>query len=76
MTDRRKTLRPGRDRRQKKTFDQRAIEAVTRDADQHRAIATRAFELYEQRGREDGRDVEDWLQAEAEILAQNAKLAA
>jgi len=30
-------------------------------------IATRAYELYEQRGRQDGRDVRDWLQAEGEI---------
>lgn len=30
-------------------------------------IRRRAYELYEQRGREDGRDLEDWLQAEEEI---------
>jgi Protein of unknown function (DUF2934) len=30
-------------------------------------IETRAYKLYEQRGREHGRDVEDWLQAEGEI---------
>jgi H+-transporting ATPase len=30
-------------------------------------IATRAHELYEQRGCQDGRDVQDWLQAEREI---------
>jgi Protein of unknown function (DUF2934) len=27
-----------------------------------------AYDLYEQRGRGDGRALEDWLQAEAEIL--------
>ena len=27
-------------------------------------IARVAYSLYEQRGREDGRDVEDWLEAE------------
>jgi hypothetical protein len=32
-----------------------------------RRIAQRAFQLYEQRGREDGHDVEDWLEAEEEI---------
>jgi hypothetical protein len=32
-----------------------------------RLIAHRAFQLYEARGREDGHDVEDWLQAEEEI---------
>jgi hypothetical protein len=30
-------------------------------------IRQRAHELYLQRGCEDGKDVEDWLQAEAEI---------
>jgi len=30
-------------------------------------VRTRAFELYEARGREDGHDIEDWLRAEAEI---------
>ena len=30
-------------------------------------IAKRAFELYEARGRQNGYDVEDWLQAEQEL---------
>jgi hypothetical protein len=30
-------------------------------------IRRRAYELYEQRGGEDGRELEDWLQAEAEV---------
>jgi hypothetical protein len=30
-------------------------------------IEARAYELFEQRGREDGRDLDDWLQAESEI---------
>jgi hypothetical protein len=28
-------------------------------------IRARAFQLYEQRGRDDGHDLDDWLQAEA-----------
>jgi hypothetical protein len=31
-------------------------------------IATLAYELYEARGRVDGYDVEDWLQAEWELI--------
>jgi hypothetical protein len=31
-------------------------------------IRLRAYKLYEQRGREDGHALEDWVQAEAEIL--------
>jgi hypothetical protein len=30
-------------------------------------IQVRAYELYEQRGREHGHDLGDWLQAEAEL---------
>jgi hypothetical protein len=30
-------------------------------------IRVRAYELFEQRGREDGHDLDDWLQAEAEL---------
>ena len=30
-------------------------------------IRRRAYELYEQRGREEGRELEDWLQAESEV---------
>jgi hypothetical protein len=30
-------------------------------------VQVRAYELYEQRGKEDGHDLEDWLQAEAEL---------
>jgi hypothetical protein len=33
-------------------------------------IALRAYELYEARDRVDGLDVEDWLQAEDEILGE------
>ncbi len=39
-------------------------------------IRRRAHELYEERGREDGHDLDDWLRAEAEITAENAKTAA
>jgi hypothetical protein len=31
------------------------------------AVAHRAYELYEARGRQDGRDIEDWLRAEQEL---------
>ena len=34
-------------------------------------IAKRAYELYEKRGRKDGRAVQDWEQAEREIREMN-----
>ncbi len=39
-------------------------------------IRTRAYELYEERGREEGHDLEDWLQAEAEITGRTVMIAA
>jgi hypothetical protein len=38
-------------------------------------IRCRAFELFEIRGREDGHDVDDWLQAESEITGRPRRLA-
>ena len=39
-------------------------------------IRERAFELYEQRGCQDGHDLDDWLQAEAETTRQEVASAA
>ena len=39
-------------------------------------IRRRAHELYEERGREDGHDMEDWLRAEAEITGTGVEAAA
>lgn len=33
-----------------------------------RIVRRRAYELYEERGREDGHAEEDWMRAEAEVL--------
>jgi hypothetical protein len=39
-------------------------------------IRLRAYDLYEQRGSEHGRDLDDWLQAESELTQQKAKVVA
>ena len=39
-------------------------------------IRRRAYEISEARGRQDGRDVEDWLRAEAEITCTRVRAAA
>jgi hypothetical protein len=39
-------------------------------------IARRAYELYEKRGREHGRDLDDWLQAKRELQAARHSTAA
>ena len=36
-------------------------------------IRSRAYELYEQRGRTDGYEVDDWLRAETEITSGKPK---
>ena len=33
-------------------------------------IAKKAYELYEQRGRQEGRALEDWLNAESQLLGR------
>ena len=39
-------------------------------------IQQRAYELYEQRGRTDGHELDDWLQAESEIKGTHENSAA
>ncbi len=39
-------------------------------------IRRRAYELYEERGREDGHEEEDWLRAEEEIREKKVRTAA
>jgi len=42
-------------------------QAFKRAVIDHAHIEQRAYELYEQRGRQDGQDLEDWLKAEHEL---------
>jgi len=60
-----KTIKPPKDR----------VTAPIQAESQHRyyedlgsRIAERAYELYVQRGQEHGHDIEDWLEAERQIL--------
>ena len=50
----------------------RQIEPISELREQ---IRLRASELYEQRGREDGHDLEDWYQAESEMTPKKMKTA-
>ena len=46
----------------------RVLNAVTKKpVDVTPQIAKRAYELYEQRGRQDGKAIQDWEQAEEEV---------
>jgi hypothetical protein len=42
------------------------------EIDLQEAVRRRAYELFEQRGMQDGFEVEDWLQAESEVLDTQA----
>jgi len=44
--------------------------AAESSVDIQEQVRRRAFELYEQRGREGGHDLNDWLQAESELAPQ------
>lgn len=46
------------------------------EPNQEELIRSRAYELYEERGREDGHEAEDWLEAEAEITGKAERAAA
>jgi hypothetical protein len=39
-------------------------------------VRTRAYELYEARGREDGHELDDWLRAEEEITQRKTRTTA
>jgi hypothetical protein len=45
-----------------------SAQAVLDDGDVRQRIAVRAYELYRERGGSDGRDLDDWLEAERAIL--------
>ena len=49
-----------------------AIKVSKADWDYER-ISRRAYELYEQRGRQEGRDLEDWLKAEQQLVGSAGK---
>ena len=46
------------------------------EADREEQVRLRAYELYVARGGEDGHDLEDWLEAEAEIYGRSERAAA
>ncbi len=50
-----------------------AEEAARRAEAQQDRIAQRAYELYEQRGRQEGRAMEDWLQAERQLVGASGQ---
>jgi hypothetical protein len=46
------------------------VQQVSVSTDFQETIRSRAYSIYEQRGREHGHDLDDWLIAEAEIVGK------
>ena len=46
----------------------------TQHEDLQEQVRRRAYELYELRGKENGHDLEDWLQAESEVVPARLKM--
>ena len=62
------------ERSAKQTAETNQLRKAAQTSDLNGAIARRAYELYEQRGRGPGADVDDWLQAEHDVReSQSAK---
>ena len=51
-------------------------ETELRTSELEEQIRRRAYEFYEQRGRQEGRELDDWLQAEAELTGKARTVAA
>jgi hypothetical protein len=51
----------------------RTAQATRGAAADHECIARRAYELYEQRGRQEGRALEDWLNAERQLVSASGQ---
>jgi Protein of unknown function (DUF2934) len=61
--------------RPRSTSDPTPTDLGLRNPELEEQIRHRAYSFYEQRGRQEGHDLDDWLQAEAEITGKKAKAA-
>lgn len=52
----------------KSNSKEQSVQSLKTPADLQEQVRLRAYELYEERGKIDGFEVEDWLQAESEFL--------
>jgi hypothetical protein len=58
------------------TLRQTSTQVTISTPDVQEQIRLRAYELYEQRENDSGHELDDWLQAEAEVTQQKAKVVA
>jgi H+-transporting ATPase len=57
----------------KMTGEERPPVSDSRQFEMRELIARRAYEIYEERGKCDGEDMNDWLKAEAELLSRTTQ---
>jgi hypothetical protein len=59
-----------KDQEMKSSEDERPnrLRHIPIDLQEQEAVRRRAYEIYQKRGRQDGFELEDWFQAEAEVL--------
>ena len=60
----------------KRTEQEQLDDLFNLDAQRHEAIRRRAFQIYQERGMTEGLEVEDWLQAETELLESEPRSSA
>ena len=63
-----RTKRPLREIETDSVMEDRPSAPITEEE-----IAQRAYALYEARGREEGHDLDDWLEAERELLDERSR---
>ena len=56
--------------------DRQRLSVVSGNHVDEELIKKRAYELYQERGMEDGHDMEDWLRAEEEVTTRETQSAA
>ena len=59
----------------RKSPSDRSVDAKQADGNLHQEIRRHAYELYEQGGRQEGWELDDWLQSESEVMAKRKKAA-
>ncbi len=62
--------------RRRSTSDPTPKQTEPQTLDRDERVRRRAYALYEERGRMDGHDVDDWLRAETEISGKSKTAAA
>ena len=72
LNERRMPMATARRNRDHESSRLAADETIAAAQPREQDVAQRAYELYEQRGGQDGRDWEDWFQAEQELRQSSA----